>query len=276
MATSLPSAEFVVRTTPCFEAPAVESPVANHELVQDCDRLLKLQRRLAGEGTLDWDPGIPIADWRGVEVGGAPLRVTALRLSNLGLTGELSGLLGKLTELTDLRLDGNSLTGLIPSKLVHLTNLEHLYLADNAFDGCLPPDLRTIRDNDLAVLGLPLCTAPIDISVGMLIPGPGTYQFTLLDGDDPLIFDVPARATFEISWLLLDEVHLDEDGALLSSGDGLQLREISAPGWITLDVHLAVEWKRYIPEPGARTSAGRDLHSVFDLLSDSAWIATAE
>ena len=72
-----------------------------------------------------------MSEWMGVTVSGTPQRVTALNLADLGLDGELSGLLGNLTGLTTLDLSGNDLTGMLPSKLALLTE---------------PDDRRHIRD----------------------------------------------------------------------------------------------------------------------------------
>ena len=43
-----------------------------------------------------------MSEWMGVTVSGTPQRVTGLNLADLGLDGELSGLLGNLTGLTTL------------------------------------------------------------------------------------------------------------------------------------------------------------------------------
>ena len=55
-----------------------------------------------------------MSDWMGVTVSGTPQRVTSLNLADLGLDGELSGLLGNLTGLTTLNLSGNRPDGHAP------------------------------------------------------------------------------------------------------------------------------------------------------------------
>ena len=102
---------------------AVTNPQTNTELVADCEALLGLRDTIRGTGKLNWTAGKAMADWMGVTVSGTPQRVTGLNLSDLGLDGKLSGLLGNLTGLTTLNLSGNALTGMLPSKLALLTSL---------------------------------------------------------------------------------------------------------------------------------------------------------
>ena len=139
----------------------VAVPRGNPGLVADREHLLALRDVLAGGGAeLDWDVGTPTTSWEGVTVARTPPRVSALRLVDRGLTGEIWGYLGDLTELRVLRLNGNALRGTVPSKLSLLTKLRWLYLSDNDLEGCVPPLLRTVRYNDLGSLGLPDCPAP--------------------------------------------------------------------------------------------------------------------
>ena len=122
-------------------------------LLADREYLLALRDPLAGTGALNWSAGTPVAQWEGVVVEGAPPRVTALRLTGLGLTGEMWGWLGDLTELRELWLDDNlggdpRLRGGIPSKLVNLDKLTHLYLGGR-LSGCVPPPLLAVPNNNL-------------------------------------------------------------------------------------------------------------------------------
>ena len=90
---------------------------------QDRRTLMDL-RRLAGGGSWtneeNWGSNEPVGSWYGVEAN-ADARVTALRLSDNGLTGQLPENLGELAFLTELHLDGNDrLSGPIPSSLTAL------------------------------------------------------------------------------------------------------------------------------------------------------------
>ena len=66
------------------------------ELLADRVRLLAIRDALDGRRTLNWDHGTAMTAWTGVTVGGTPPRVTKLQLSDRGLSGEISGLLGNL------------------------------------------------------------------------------------------------------------------------------------------------------------------------------------
>ena len=148
----------VFRVVSCESGFAVTNPSANAELAEDCETLLALRDTLAGDAALNWSAGAAITSWTGVTVGGTPQRVTALRLANRGLSGQLSGLLGDLTALVELRLDDNMLTGPIPVNLGQLSALTHVYLANNALTGCVPASLQSVSNNDVGSLGLEDCS----------------------------------------------------------------------------------------------------------------------
>ena len=77
----------------------------NPGLAADCARLLAARDTLAGTGMLNWSADVPVTDWDGVTVGGSPLRVTELRLSEEGLTGEIpAGLSGACQPAEELWL----------------------------------------------------------------------------------------------------------------------------------------------------------------------------
>ena len=144
-------------------------------LLADCTRLLAARDALAGDGVLNWSPAIPIANWQGVKLQGAPPRVVGLELVGAGLSGrippqlgeldqlvflrlqdnQLTGVmppeLGSLERLEELRLDGNRLTGPIPSALSNFPKLKLLRLNGNEFAGPMPPVLRAVDDHDLDV-----------------------------------------------------------------------------------------------------------------------------
>ena len=191
-------------------------PRANPGLLADRVHLLAVRDVLEGANAdLNWDIGTPAADWEGVTVAGSPRRITAISLSHRGLSGEVWGWLGELTELTELRLDGNALTGALPSKLNLLTNLGHLFLQGNMFDGCLPLKLRSVPDNDLDSLKLPDCLQPppqasLNIVQDSRYAGPtrvysGTYYFgfgAFVGRTHGLVFDVPPNGAVQVDrWI---------------------------------------------------------------------------
>ncbi len=175
---------------------------SNGALARDCDALLALGDTLAGTGRLNWSETVPITDWEGVTVGGTPLRVTALALVDRGLTGELTGWLGSLTELTELRLEGNALTGRIPSSLGQLERLTHVSLSGSSLAGCLPPAWGRVAGGDLPALGIPFCGPPLEVrGAPAVIPGTvrtatlaggATYAWRWSDAENvSVVFDLP-------------------------------------------------------------------------------------
>ncbi len=140
----------------CVTGDAV-TDAGNPELVSDCETLLAARDTLAGTATLNWSADTPIAEWDGVSLGGTPLRVTGLKLSGHGLSGEIPAELGSLSELGALLLQDNQLSGLIPAELGSLIRLERLFLSGNLLTGCIPDGLRKVRESDLSDLGLSFC-----------------------------------------------------------------------------------------------------------------------
>ncbi|XP_042495512.1 putative leucine-rich repeat receptor-like serine/threonine-protein kinase At2g14440 isoform X1 [Macadamia integrifolia] len=96
---------------------------------------------------LDWsgDPCFPREySWTGVSCSDAPqIRIVALNLSSMGLSGSLSPSIAKLTALTDIWFGNNNLSGPIPD-LSPLRILQTLHLEVNQFSGEVPPSLGNI------------------------------------------------------------------------------------------------------------------------------------
>ena len=93
------------------------APVAVHS--PDRATLMDLYNSTGGDWINDtnWGSTEPLGSWHGVAVNDRS-RVTALHLSENGLTGQLPASLGDLAFLTDLRVDGNDgLAGPIPTSL---------------------------------------------------------------------------------------------------------------------------------------------------------------
>ncbi len=252
-----------IRVASCASGTAVANPGINTELVKDCERMIQLRDVLAGSGSLNWDVRTLVTGWSGVTLSGSPLRVTQLDLASVGLTGELTGLLGALDGLSQLRLNDNALTGHIPSKLTTLDNLTHLYLANNSLSGCVPPALNAIANNDLGSLALSECGAPTDISYGEHTLTAGTYEFALVDDGPAVMFDVPAGLILEVVGIVFN----DDDGG---STIGLILRNTSEQSWICVDLEAAEECYRKIVstiQPGTA-----DIAALFDRIAESIWM----
>ncbi len=136
-------------------------PRDNPGLQADREHLLALRDVLEGGGpALNWHAERATTDWEGITVDGTPSRVVGINLSGRGLTGELWGWIGDLTELTELRLDHNRLRGLVPSKIALLERLSVLALEGNEFAGCLPFTLPALLGADFNVTDLPRCEDP--------------------------------------------------------------------------------------------------------------------
>ena len=145
----------------CSEHPCVVGGLVDATdlgLMADCGTMLAARDTLTGTATLNWSTDTPIADWSGVVVGGTPGRVIEIRLSDLGLTGQIPLELGDLPNLQHLNLSDNQLTGGIPAELGDLDNLQELYLGGNPLTGCVPDELRDVPNNDLTSLGLQFCS----------------------------------------------------------------------------------------------------------------------
>lgn len=155
----------------CTAGVVVRVPTDNPGLVRDCEVLMSLEGALFGGTTVNWGPGIPIADWVGVTVSGAPLRVTGLTLHRLKLTGPLPPALGELTQLRLLDLSYNKLTGPLPPALGELTQLRVLNLSYNEFTGPLPPALGDLTQLQVLLIRGGTLTGTIEVRGGMLTGG---------------------------------------------------------------------------------------------------------
>ncbi|XP_065863371.1 putative leucine-rich repeat receptor-like serine/threonine-protein kinase At2g14440 [Euphorbia lathyris] len=95
----------------------------------------------------DWtgDPCMPRQySWTGITcANGSRIRVVALNLTSMGLSGSLSPSIGRMSALTDLWLGNNNFSGPIPD-LSSLKLLETLHLEDNIFSGEIPSSLGDI------------------------------------------------------------------------------------------------------------------------------------
>lgn len=121
------------------------SPWGKPRLLEDAAILMGIRKVLAGDAEINWRYDRPLGSWQGVSIGGKPMRVVALDLSEMGLNGRIPPQLGALEGLVDLRLTGNRLTGAIPPELGRLTELHRLRLDGNALIGSLPETLQNLH-----------------------------------------------------------------------------------------------------------------------------------
>ncbi|GAB2288969.1 hypothetical protein Dimus_023274 [Dionaea muscipula] len=109
----------------------------------------------------------PCAQWVGVMCNNS--RVISLRLSTMGLEGELSGDIGSLTELRTLDLSFNrGLTGTLTPALGDLSNLDILILAGCGFTGRIPEELGKLKQLRFLALNSNYLTGGIPPSLGNL------------------------------------------------------------------------------------------------------------
>ncbi|CAK9323432.1 unnamed protein product [Citrullus colocynthis] len=107
------------------------------------------------------------APWEGVACINS--RVTALRLSTMGLKGKLGGDIGGLTELKSLDLSFNKdLTGSISPALGDLRSLSILILAGCGFSGSIPEQLGNLSNLSFLALNSNNFTGSIPPSLGKL------------------------------------------------------------------------------------------------------------
>ncbi|XP_050379403.1 leucine-rich repeat receptor protein kinase HPCA1-like [Argentina anserina] len=105
--------------------------------------------------------------WEGVECTGA--RVTALKLSSMGLIGEINSYIGGLTELNGLVLSFNrGLQGPLPPQLGDLKKLDMLILAGCSFSSSIPEELGNLEQLSFLALNTNKLTGSIPASLGNL------------------------------------------------------------------------------------------------------------
>ena len=137
----------------CASGVAVADPGNSAGLVADCRALLAAKAELAGTGSLNWSADAAVSSWDGVTTGGAPGRVTELRLAGRALTGTVPAGLSALSSLTALDLSNNEVSGKFPSALGSLSALRVLKVRQTRLSGCVPEALRARLDRTRSDLG---------------------------------------------------------------------------------------------------------------------------
>ncbi|XP_027111974.2 uncharacterized protein [Coffea arabica] len=111
-------------------------------ITTDQSALLSLKAKITGDPheilASNWSATSSVCDWRGVTCGFRHRRVTALDISNLGLTGTIPPQLGNLSFLMSLDMSGNNFYGELPHELIRLRRLQVLRLGINRLSGNIP------------------------------------------------------------------------------------------------------------------------------------------
>ncbi|XP_022864552.1 probable leucine-rich repeat receptor-like protein kinase At5g49770 isoform X1 [Olea europaea var. sylvestris] len=117
-----------------------------------------------------WDKSDdPCGAWDGITCNNSTLRVTAIGLSTMGLTGTMTGDIGGLTELISLDLSFNpGFTGRLSPRLGDLRNLNILILAGCSFSGNIPSELGKLANLSFLALNTNNLTGNIPPSLGKL------------------------------------------------------------------------------------------------------------
>lgn len=85
----------------------------------------------------NWLSSKPIGEWKGVDVTDG-YGVSALRLSNNNLGGQIPKEIGSIEFLSHFWASNNQLTGLIPTEMGDLSELTTLHLNENNLSGSIP------------------------------------------------------------------------------------------------------------------------------------------
>ncbi|KAK1283908.1 putative leucine-rich repeat receptor-like protein kinase [Acorus calamus] len=131
----------------------------------------------------------PCGTWEGVQCTNS--KVTALKLSTMGLKGTLSGDLGQLTQLQSLDLSYNTdLGGSLTRNIGNLKQLATLILAGCSFTGNIPNELGNLSQLYFVALNSNKFSGPIPASLGSL------SQLYWLDlGDNQLSGTLPVSTS---------------------------------------------------------------------------------
>lgn len=112
----------------------------------ECEALVAFYESTNGTGwdSYNWLSSYYISTWWGITVSEG--HVIKIDLQGEGLYGEITPLLGNLSNLINLTIGNNYLTGTIPPELGNLTNLQFIYLGDSQLTGNIPPELGNLSN----------------------------------------------------------------------------------------------------------------------------------
>ena len=186
----------------CANGIVVSEPQDYPSLVADCEVLLGLRDRLAGDRGLNWSADIPITQWDGIAVGDSGVKT--LELGDNGLRGMIPPELGQLSQLKWLSLYNNGLRGMIPPELGQLSQLQWLDLGGNMLIGSIPAELGRLSQLEWLDLSDNVLIGTIPPELSQLTALRGLYLY-----DNQLIGTIP----LELSQLTaLRGLRLDDNG----------------------------------------------------------------
>ncbi|KAL0398448.1 UNVERIFIED_CONTAM: putative LRR receptor-like serine/threonine-protein kinase [Sesamum radiatum] len=86
----------------------------------------------------NWSSDTPVCSWTGITCSSRHLRVAAINISNMDLSGLIPPQLGNLSFLVSLDLSGNKFQGDLPEELANLKRLRFISFSFNRFSGKIP------------------------------------------------------------------------------------------------------------------------------------------
>ncbi|KAL6283968.1 hypothetical protein ACE6H2_014897 [Prunus campanulata] len=124
----------------CITKGPVAARITN--FTTDQSALLALKSHITNDPhnflTTQWSTTTSICNWVGITCGVRHLRVTALNLSYMDLTGTIPPHLGNLSFLVKLHFRNNSFHGTLPQELARLRRLQLINFGFNNFMGTIP------------------------------------------------------------------------------------------------------------------------------------------
>ena len=106
------------------------SSLSTKNITTDENALLSLKARITHDPhTLlakNWSMSTSVCNWIGVTCGVRHHRITALDISNLGLTGTIPPQLGNLSFLALISINNNNFYGSLPYELTRLQRLKYI------------------------------------------------------------------------------------------------------------------------------------------------------
>lgn len=116
----------------------------------------------------NWSTTTSICNWIGVTCSSRHHRVTALNISNMGLSATLPSQLGNLSFLVSLDVSNNFLHGNLPDELSRLHRLKDINLRNNSLTGPIPPSLFNLSKLESMALAYNLLQGSIPPQIGNL------------------------------------------------------------------------------------------------------------
>ncbi|KAI7755390.1 hypothetical protein M8C21_010137, partial [Ambrosia artemisiifolia] len=126
----------------------------------------------------------PCSGWDGITCKDS--RIVSIILTSMGLSGNLSGDIGQLTELQTLDLSYNKFTGPLTPKIGNLKKLKKLHLVDCDFSGPLPETLGSLANLTSIRLDRNFLTGNVPSNINSLV-----YLSELLLSNNLLTGPVP-------------------------------------------------------------------------------------